>query len=154
MAALRFLLLLAITTLPMIVTAQVVNRAALQPDQGNASKPTLQAPLSFSPRFRETTRSHASDYSDQSHILLADAPNDRPSRKKGAAIGFGIGFIVGAAAFTAGRCSRFKDAFDGSCTPVGTSIAVGGTIGGLFGAGIGFLAQMLRGSQATPLHTP
>lgn len=85
---------------------------------------------------------HVGSYSFQQESVAS-----RPSRIKGAAIGLGIGFVVGAAAFTAGRCTRFKDPLSGTCTPVGTSVAIGGVVGGTVGAAIGALIAPLWGSS-------
>lgn len=85
--------------------------------------------------------------SDRSYSVQQDTTIARPSRIKGAAIGMGIGFVVGAAAFTAGRCTRFKDPLSGTCTPVRTSVALGGIVGGVVGAAIGALVTPLWGSS-------
>lgn len=70
----------------------------------------------------------------------------RASRWKWAAIGAGVGGVVGASVFMAGRCSRFKDPLGSGCTSKQTAITIGGSLGGIVGALTGAIAAGLHGS--------
>jgi hypothetical protein len=137
----------AIAIVPALVMAQSENAVLLSIDDRNASRiSAFDTPLSFPHAGNNRIRVGAGSDLGRSYISLGKAADGRRSYIKGAAIGFGIGAVVGAAAYTAGRCSRFKDPLDGSCVSVGTSVTIGGAIGGLVGAGIGVLVTSLSGS--------
>lgn len=138
--------------LPALVAGQSSERVLVTVGRENAAGVGAyeMAPAFARPRVPDSrprlgsTRVSARSYSFQEEMI-----SGRPSRIKGAAIGLGIGFVVGAAAFTAGRCTRFKDPLSGTCTPVRTSVAVGGVVGGVVGAAIGALIAPLWGSSRT-----
>lgn len=138
--------------LPTLVAGQSSDRVLVTFGRENAAGVGAydMAPAFARPRVPDS-RPHLGSTSvrSRSYSFQEETISGRPSRIKGAAIGFGIGFVVGAAAFTAGRCTRFKDPLSGTCTPVRSSIAIGGVVGGVAGAAIGALIAPLWGPSRT-----